>query len=805
MLLEKHYPGLRIDESALRSGVLAVYGELVVRPRGGAKRHPVCIVYPEGTPFDYPLVTPLKELPRWDDRGGILSRPEPQFFDVRHQMPEGMLCLFQRETRSVSGGDVLTILDVLRRTEQWFKGHYTGHWPPDTAQSELESHFLPLTDILMEDAFFAPDLQGFGRMFFALDPRRQWEIDHQPTDLQRYELAPMILTCLTQEQGIIRSVDAREQLQRLYWWIGDEKWDATKLAASPNMAHAEGSYLRHGYWWSLPNEPQPFHDGKGLLALLDSLDPKGGGWDVISSQLGTDLSLRTVHIIGLKYPSRDGDSEWLVLALLESAPKTRGDALIIRSDAERRTSFEHARVVAMRVHRLQPAALRLRNTGVVDDSIAAKSVLLIGLGALGSSVGELLAKAGVGKFRLCDCDSLMTSNVTRHVGGITDFGKLKIKVVLARMLEINPYLNFGNEDLVSSSVTSSLARLAGLIGSVDLTVCTTADEGLESIVNQIAVIAQKPVLYGRSMRKADVGRVFLVRPRVDACKCCIADYRVDRQEGRWTPVDWIDVSESDEDVLLHECGRPVIASSAVDLSFTAGLVARVALDVLEGKEYEHNHWLWSKLPAPDIDPRLATGMCTFSGTIPRRPGCIACQEPAFEELILSDEAMATIISETESSPMCETGGVLIGFVDENNRAVALRATAPGPNAVRTPTIFERDVVFTQSEVDRGALELGERGMYIGEWHSHMNYSLEPSHLDVASLSGISSAPNYLTKCPAMLISGLDPNGTLVSRFGAWAFPVGGRFYSINYSTTSNADALSIKPKTDTSRRKCESQ
>lgn len=55
-------------------------------------------------------------------------------------------------------------------------------------------------------------------------------------------------------------------------------------------------------------------------------------------------------------------------------------------------------------------------------------------------------------------------------------------------------------------------------------------------------------------------------------------------------------------------GRPVISASAVDLSFVAALIGRVALDVLEGQDREKNHWLWSRLSASDVDPRLGEGM-----------------------------------------------------------------------------------------------------------------------------------------------------------------------------------------------------
>ena len=100
--------------------------------------------------------------------------------------------------------------------------------------------------------------------------------------------------------------------------------------------------------------------------------------------------------------------------------------------------------------------------------------------------------------------------------------------------------------------------------------------------------------------------------------------------------------------------------------------------------------------------------------------------------------------------------MLIGYVDEARRAVVLRATGPGPGVERSATLFSRDVPFIQAELERAVAELGERGLYLGEWHSHLEAEPSPSPTDIGSLFGIASAPNYLTRCPVMIVVGYDP-------------------------------------------------
>ncbi len=106
--------------------------------------------------------------------------------------------------------------------------------------------------------------------------------------------------------------------------------------------------------------------------------------------------------------------------------------------------------------------------------------------------------------------------------------------------------------------------LKDLLTGVDLVVSTIADEGTESGFNDLAIELGVPVIYGRAMRRGQMGGV-LVRPRLDACKTCLG------MISRSQPTDWVTVIERPEDVLLHECGRPVIAGSAIDLAFVADL------------------------------------------------------------------------------------------------------------------------------------------------------------------------------------------------------------------------------------------
>lgn len=118
-----------------------------------------------------------------------------------------------------------------------------------------------------------------------------------------------------------------------------------------------------------------------------------------------------------RYPRRHGGVEWLMVLIIRGK---REDRLLAKKDAVKRAEFERSPIFCLYVHLARPADLGFRNTGVVNEVIQSKVVARIGPGALGSTVAELLAKAGVGKFRLCDYDQLSTGNVARHIAGSTN-------------------------------------------------------------------------------------------------------------------------------------------------------------------------------------------------------------------------------------------------------------------------------------------------------------------------------------------------------------------------------------------------
>jgi len=205
------------------------------------------------------------------------------------------------------------------------------------------------------------------------------------------------------------------------------------------------------------------------------------------------------------------------------------------------------------------------------------------------------------------------------------------------------------------------------------------------------------------------------------------------------------------------------------LSFVAALIARQALNTLDGHDSPSNHLVWSLEGARELSDKLQLPYSVAHAAFPPNPVCPSCGPARILTVELPDSVRADIVAEVTSSPTTETGGILIGRI-EGSKAIIEMATGPGPKAVRTATRFERDVEFAQEALDAESAK-ETNNVYLGEWHSHLVASPEPSGRDVLSMVGIADAHNYVTDCPVMLICGFDPKTAKIGELKAWVFPI----------------------------------
>jgi adenylyltransferase/sulfurtransferase len=129
-------------------------------------------------------------------------------------------------------------------------------------------------------------------------------------------------------------------------------------------------------------------------------------------------------------------------------------------------------------------------------SLKAGSVLLIGLGGLGSPASLYLAAAGVGRIGLVDADVVEETNLQRQiVHGHKVLGRQKTESAASRMLDLNPDVVIERHD-----TRLTIENAVELILQYDVIIDGTDNFPTRYLVNDTCVKLGKPNVYGGVLR-----------------------------------------------------------------------------------------------------------------------------------------------------------------------------------------------------------------------------------------------------------------------------------------------------------------
>ena len=147
--------------------------------------------------------------------------------------------------------------------------------------------------------------------------------------------------------------------------------------------------------------------------------------------------------------------------------------------------------------------------------LKAGSVLLIGLGGLGSPASLYLAAAGVGRIGLVDADVVEETNLQRQiVHGHAVLGRSKTESAEARMLDLNPDARIERHD-----VRFNINNALDLISKYDVIVDGTDNFPTRYLVNDACVKLGKPNVYGSVLRFD--GQLSVFDARLGPCYRCL--------------------------------------------------------------------------------------------------------------------------------------------------------------------------------------------------------------------------------------------------------------------------------------------
>ena len=220
------------------------------------------------------------------------------------------------------------------------------------------------------------------------------------------------------------------------------------------------------------------------------------------------------------------------------------------------------------------------------------SVLIVGMGGLGTPASMYLANSGVGQLLINDFDTVDTSNLPRQVlYRDEDTGKPKATAATECLKAINP-------DVTSIAIGSRLDRdgLTELVAAVDVVLDCTDNFTSRWLINEVCAEMKKPLVTGAAIRWEGQLAVFRHDQTGGPCYRCL-------------------YSEADEN--LNDCaGQGIVAPVAGTVgTMMATEAIKLLLDI--GSALAGNLWVYD-------------GLAGTSRTIaiPAQPDCPVCSTQA---------------------------------------------------------------------------------------------------------------------------------------------------------------------------------
>lgn len=154
-----------------------------------------------------------------------------------------------------------------------------------------------------------------------------------------------------------------------------------------------------------------------------------------------------------------------------------------------------------------------------QEKILNATVLIIGVGGLGSPVAMYLASAGVGRLILVDHDDVETSNLQRQiVHGIDTLGSAKVDSAQQRIALLNPDCDV---TCISSKLTEENA--SHWVAQADVVVDCSDNFASRFALNRACIAHGKPLVSGAAIRMDGQLSVFDPRQPSSPCYRCLYD------------------------------------------------------------------------------------------------------------------------------------------------------------------------------------------------------------------------------------------------------------------------------------------
>ena len=145
--------------------------------------------------------------------------------------------------------------------------------------------------------------------------------------------------------------------------------------------------------------------------------------------------------------------------------------------------------------------------------------MIVGCGAIGAAVANLLTRAGVGRLRVVDRDFVETSNLQRQIL----FDENDAREALPKAVAAERKLRALNSEISIEGVVADLnsKNIEELLSGFPLILDGTDNFETRFLMNDFAVRSGTSWIYAATV--ASYGLTFVIRPHQTACLACLLE------------------------------------------------------------------------------------------------------------------------------------------------------------------------------------------------------------------------------------------------------------------------------------------
>lgn len=240
------------------------------------------------------------------------------------------------------------------------------------------------------------------------------------------------------------------------------------------------------------------------------------------------------------------------------------------------------RLAAVSVAHQGEGTLWLR-AGFDVEAWRARRVALVGLGAVGSSVADLLCRAGVSRLALVDDDSMRPGNAIRHLTGLAAVGKPKIEAVRDKLVARH-LIDQDHVETIQDRVGPAPILVERIFTGNDLVIEATGSEQIAALIKHAANATGTPAISVRLHRDGEVVRV----------------ERWNGEGSEESPFEIPQRHRPDRPELREGgCGDPVSPTPMWAVTTAGGISLAVASDLISGRREYPNCVTYVLVEQPD--------------------------------------------------------------------------------------------------------------------------------------------------------------------------------------------------------------